>query len=211
MATAREAPAGAGSRPDLDRLIEALEGPVARRPIIRYGVRRPGRFLGYLLDKVGLGQPSSLRFVPAVAERDLALQALARAALEQVKTTTVTELADRLEESVEALEAERAQAAQIEGSREPDDPFEILKVLPQQYHDEFLADYRHALRAAYPAEGFLALRRMLRQWRTRADWYADSGFQEKIASLERGERPEAARSWHEVRSEHESTGRWRWR
>jgi hypothetical protein len=121
------------------------------------------------------------------------------------------EPANYLEKSVEELQAEREHAARVEGNREPDDPCEILKVLPQEYHEWFLADYRWALRAAYPPEGFLALRRLLRQWRERSEWYADPAYQETLAALRRGERPESARSWHEVRSEHEATGRWRWR
>src|SRR6266567_4004881 len=68
-------------------------------------------------------------------ERERALTALAVAALEQLRDDSARDLADLLDKSVEELEAERQEAARVEGVREPDDPSEILKVLAEQYSD----------------------------------------------------------------------------
>ncbi|MDR2988618.1 MAG: DUF6247 family protein [Nocardiopsaceae bacterium] len=121
----------------------------------------------------------------AQSARETALRALALAALDRLKDDSVESLADILDRSVEELEESRQQAAQVEGEREPDDPFMILKVLPEDYHEQFLYDYREALRAAYPAEGYLALRRMLKRWAKTAEALSDPAYQ---AEAERSRR-----------------------
>jgi hypothetical protein len=131
--------------------------------------------------------------------------------VERLRDDSVSTLAKRLEKSVEELEAEREHAAQVEGEREPDDPHEILKVLPGQYHEWFLADYRGALRAAYPAEGFLALTRLLRMWRLRAEQYADPSYQRSLAEARmaraRNKRPPGWLSAEQVREQRGAQGR----
>jgi hypothetical protein len=139
-------------------------------------------------------------------ERENAVRALARAAVERLMHESVTELMGLLEKVVEDLEASRHRAAQVEGEREPDDPYVILQVLPQEYHEWFLADYRRALREAYPAEGFLALQRMLRQWRKRAEWYSDPAYQEQMHEANPSPK---SRPWAELRKEMRAQGRLR--
>jgi Family of unknown function (DUF6247) len=152
-----------------------------------------------------------LRALSASKQREMTLAALARAALERLRYDSVFELADQLDKSVEELEAERDHAAQVEGDREPEDPYEILKILPEQYHDWFLADYRRALRAAYPTEGFLALTRLLHKWRLRAEQYADPAYQRNLEQARmaqaQGSRPPGWRSAKEVREQLRAQGR----
>ncbi len=111
-----------------------------------------------------------------------------------------------MEQQVLDLEAQRHQAAEVEGEREADDPWVILQSLPEQFRDEFEADYRQSLRAAGNPKGFLALRRMLRNWRVRADWYSDPAYQEMHQAFDRGERPAESRSWAELREEWKERG-----
>jgi hypothetical protein len=139
------------------------------------------------------------------AEREEALRAVAAQALERLQDST-RELADRLERQVEDLEAQRNQAAEVEGERESDDPWVILEMLPEHCREEFEADYRRALRAAGNPKGFLALRRTLRNWRVRADWYSDPSYQGMHEAFDRGERPAESRSWAEVREEWRTRG-----
>jgi hypothetical protein len=147
----------------------------------------------------------------ASRERETALTTLARAALERLRDNSVSELIERLDKSVEELEAQRDHAVRVDGDREPYDPHEILKVLPGRYHDWFLADYRGALRAAYPAEGFLALTRMLRKWRLRAEKYAGEDYQRDLglAQVARANktRPENWKSAEEMQQRFRSQGR----
>ena len=179
---------------EVDRFIEALKEPVASGPyVVTYSsllrhlhgdeheqasrgalarVLRALRMRGPLVEG-----PRDLERLAAGQERQVALQALAIAALERVKTQTAEELADRLEQFVEELEESRQQAVQVEGDREPDDPYSILQILPDEYHQQFLNDYRGALRAAYPAEGYLALQRMLKRWRKAAEALSDPAYQ----------------------------------
>jgi Family of unknown function (DUF6247) len=138
-------------------------------------------------------------------EREEALRAVAAEALERLQDATRM-LADRMEQQVLDLEAQRRQAAEVEGERDPDDPWVILQMLPEQYQEEFEADYRQSLRAAGNPRGFLAVRRMLRNWRVRADWYSDPAYQEMHEAFDRGERPAESRSWAEVRAEWKKRG-----
>ncbi len=98
-----------------------------------------------------------------------------------------------------------------EGEREPHDPYEILEILPEKYHNWFLADYRKALHTAYPPQGYLALGRMLQKWRLRAEQYADSGYQEELEKAqharENADRPASWRSAQEVREGLRAQGR----
>lgn len=75
---------------------------------------------------------------------------------------------------------------------DPDDPDEILKVLPEEYHGLFRADYDDAAAtAAWDVQGYQMLRVLLRLWSLRALAYSQPGFEEGLAtvkeSLGRGE------------------------
>ncbi|WP_020580076.1 DUF6247 family protein [Actinopolymorpha alba] len=68
----------------------------------------------------------------------------------------------------------------------PDDPAQILRVLPEQYHAEFLAEYADAVDKARRPEGYAALAALLRLWRLRAAAYADPGFRERLVAVQTG-------------------------
>lgn len=203
MTTAPDASAEPEEHSDVNRLIDALEprwvmaAPDAEMDVI-YLDPEHGQVVAFQTKRYAgeSGMPEQgrtqhapdpetinqviLRALSASKQREITLVALARAVLERLRDDSVSGLADLLDKSVEELEAERDHAAQVEGEREPDDPSEILKVLPEQYHEWFLADYRRALRAAYPAGGFLALTLMLRKWRLRAEQYADPTYRRSL-------------------------------
>jgi hypothetical protein len=60
----------------------------------------------------------------------------------------------------------------------PDDPVEILRLLPEQWHAQFLTEYRGALDAAHEVWRFQQLRDVLHLWRLRAAAYSDPQFEE---------------------------------
>jgi Family of unknown function (DUF6247) len=64
---------------------------------------------------------------------------------------------------------------------DPDSPEEILRVLPEEYHDEFLQEYEWALVSALKNHrNYTQLRRKLRLWRLRADAYRDPRFMDEF-------------------------------
>jgi hypothetical protein len=68
----------------------------------------------------------------------------------------------------------------------PDDPAEILRVLPVPYHEQFLAEYADAVEGARRPEELRGLRDLLRLWRLRAIAYSDPGYDNRMASARRG-------------------------
>jgi hypothetical protein len=209
---------------DLDRLIEALE-PLPEPDAVLFVQEGAGKTAVFLEIKrwsaqaedvdhpsaelrqmVADAYAAALAQQQAARERENAVRALARAAVERLMSESVTEVMAVLEETVEELEASRQRAAHAEGERESDDPHVILQTLPEEYREWFSADYRRALREAYPAEGFLALRRMLRQWRKRAEWYSDPTYQEHMRA---GNPSQRLRPWTELREELRAQGRLR--
>jgi Family of unknown function (DUF6247) len=71
----------------------------------------------------------------------------------------------------------------------PDDPAEILRLLPTRWHAEFLSEYRAALEAAREVRRWQQLGELLHRWHLRATAYADPGF-EASAQAARDARPE---------------------
>ena len=61
-----------------------------------------------------------------------------------------------------------AMSAQPVQEHDPDDPVEILHVLPARLHEQFLAEYAAAAEAARRVEGYRALHDLLREWRLTA-------------------------------------------
>jgi Family of unknown function (DUF6247) len=53
-------------------------------------------------------------------------------------------------------------------SHDPDDPVEILAVLPEGYRAQFLADYTAAVESEQRPGQFRQLQELLRLWRLRA-------------------------------------------
>jgi len=69
----------------------------------------------------------------------------------------------------------------------PDDPDEILGVLPTEYHASFLAEYTAAVESARRPEQYRALTALLRLWRLRAVAYADPGYADRLAAARAGD------------------------
>jgi hypothetical protein len=63
---------------------------------------------------------------------------------------------------------------------DPDDPMEIMRVLPARYHDQFLADYDAAAASARRPDQYHELHQMLRLWRLRAVAYSDPDFEARL-------------------------------
>ena len=58
--------------------------------------------------------------------------------------------------------------AQSAHEYDPDDPVEILRVLPGRFHEQFLAEYDAVVTAARRPERYHELHHLLRLWRLRA-------------------------------------------
>ncbi|NEA35523.1 DUF6247 family protein [Streptomyces sp. SID13031] len=68
----------------------------------------------------------------------------------------------------------------------PDDPAEILLVLPAKWHEQFLQEYHGALDAAHEVWRFQQLRDVLHVWRLRALAYSRPGFEEAAQAAREG-------------------------
>jgi uncharacterized protein DUF6247 len=72
---------------------------------------------------------------------------------------------------------------------DPDDPVEILRVLPEEYHAQFRAEYASAaMQAARSVEGYRALHDVLRLWRLRSIAYTAPGAAEALAEVQEAAR-----------------------
>ncbi|HET7388234.1 MAG TPA: DUF6247 family protein [Nocardioidaceae bacterium] len=67
---------------------------------------------------------------------------------------------------------------------DPDDPAEILRLLPEQYHAQFRREYAGAVEQARRPEQFRVLHELLRLWRLRAVAYSDSSYASRLASAD---------------------------
>ena len=74
--------------------------------------------------------------------------------------------------------------AQSAREHDPDDPVEILRVLPSQFHDQFLAEYDAAVTGARRPEHYHELHHLLRLWRLRAAAYSDPGFAARLEAVQ---------------------------
>ena len=70
-----------------------------------------------------------------------------------------------------------------------DGPAEILALLPQRCHEQFLGEYRAALEAARDVRRWRHLAELLSRWRLRALAHSDPGF-DAAARDARDARPE---------------------
>jgi hypothetical protein len=67
---------------------------------------------------------------------------------------------------------------------DPDDPVEILQVLPVRLHDQFLHEYYAAAAlAARQVGGYRQLHDVLRLWRLTAASQSDPGFADRLAAV----------------------------
>jgi hypothetical protein len=69
---------------------------------------------------------------------------------------------------------------------DPDDPAEILRTLPAEHHEQFLAEYEAAVDGARRPEQFRHLHDLLRLWRLRATAYSDPGYADRMSSARHG-------------------------
>jgi hypothetical protein len=67
---------------------------------------------------------------------------------------------------------------------DPDDPVEILRALPDQFHEQFLAEYGAAVADARRPEHYRKLHHLLRLWRLRAAAYSDPGFEGRLQAMQ---------------------------
>jgi hypothetical protein len=74
-------------------------------------------------------------------------------------------------------------SAQPVQEHDPDDPVEILRVLPERFREQFLNEYAAAAEAARRPEGYRALHDLLRLWRLSAAAYSEPGFEARLASV----------------------------
>ena len=74
-------------------------------------------------------------------------------------------------------------SAQPVDEHDPDDPVEILRVLPDRFREQFLNEYAAAAEAARRPEGYRALHDLLRLWRLTAAAYSESGFEARLAGV----------------------------
>jgi hypothetical protein len=74
--------------------------------------------------------------------------------------------------------------AQSAHEYDPDDPVEILRVLPSRFHEQFLAEYDAAAANARRPEHYHELSRLLRLWRLRAAAYSDPGYEARLAAVQ---------------------------
>jgi Family of unknown function (DUF6247) len=74
--------------------------------------------------------------------------------------------------------------AQPTDDYDPDDPVEILRVLPAAFHEQFLAEYDAAIAGARKPEQYRQLHRLLRLWRLSAVAFSDPGYEARRQAVE---------------------------
>jgi Family of unknown function (DUF6247) len=79
--------------------------------------------------------------------------------------------------------------AQPVSAGDPEDPAVILGLLPERWHEEFLAEYRVALEAAREVRRWPFLAELLHRWHLRAVAYSDPEFSTAVREA-RDARPE---------------------
>jgi hypothetical protein len=67
---------------------------------------------------------------------------------------------------------------------DPDDPVEILRVLPVRFREQFLAEYDAAVAGARKPEQYHQLHQLLRLWRLSAVAFSDPGYTTRRQAVE---------------------------
>ncbi len=70
------------------------------------------------------------------------------------------------------------------------DPAEILRVLPEKWHEQFLSEYHNALDAAHELWRFKQLPELLHRWRLHAIAVSDPDFDRAEQAVRAGRREE---------------------
>lgn len=73
--------------------------------------------------------------------------------------------------------------AQPSQDYDPDDPVEILRVLPGRFREQFLAEYETAVEAARRVEQYRQLHELLRLWRLRAIAFSGPGYEARLEAV----------------------------
>lgn len=74
--------------------------------------------------------------------------------------------------------------AQPAHESEPDDPVEIMRILPDEFHSQFRAEYAVAVEGARHPEQYRQLQGVLRLWRLRAIAYSEPGYAGRLAAAD---------------------------
>src|SRR5260370_15619704 len=77
-----------------------------------------------------------------------------------------------------------AMAALPADDYDPDDPVEILRILPARFHEQFLTEYDAAVAGARQPEQYRRLHQLLRLWRLGAVGFSDPGYEAKGPTME---------------------------
>jgi hypothetical protein len=91
---------------------------------------------------------------------------------------------DRIGASGSAMGDDGDMTAQAADDYDPDDPVEILRVLPAQFHERFLAEYDAAVAGARQPEQYRQLHHLLRLWRLSAIVLSDPGYETRRQAVE---------------------------
>jgi len=68
---------------------------------------------------------------------------------------------------------------------DPDDPVEILRVLPERFHEQFLAEYYEAAsEASRRVDGYRQLHDLPRRWRLSGAAFSAPGFEERLQAVQ---------------------------
>lgn len=67
---------------------------------------------------------------------------------------------------------------------DPDDPVEILRVLPARFHEQFLAEYDAAVAGARQPAQYRQLHHLLRLWRLSAVAFSDPGYETRRQAVQ---------------------------
>ena len=151
---------------------------------MRRDQERP-RWLRRKRDEVRLRELDAL--AAKARDRQAAMAAVARAALEQLRDESVNDWAERVESALAETQAPLPHPPAGQLPSQLGDPDEILAALPEEYRDWFMSDYRAALRSAWEPEGYRALRWTLLSWVKRAEVYSDPAYQSDVSEIRRGE------------------------
>jgi hypothetical protein len=77
----------------------------------------------------------------------------------------------------------------------PDDPSEILRLLPAMFHERFLSEYRQAVLRAQDVEWYPNLAGFLRFWHLRALAYSDPAYAEGLRATRDSLRTGSLEGW----------------
>lgn len=78
---------------------------------------------------------------------------------------------------VSTVRDDERMSAQPVDDYDPTDPVEILRILPDRFHEQFLAEYEAAVAGAHRPEQYRELHRLLQLWRLSAVAFADPGYE----------------------------------